>query len=753
MARLVLATAAVGAVATFVPTKEENMNGKYFTSQTPHGDSSKFPTNYRDYPGGVKYFDVYSPTFSTLYSQVWWSALPEVKIPDEVVQRYAGGKGMAVVGFELDQVRRTPKGDVRVPINVAYNHHFESNMVGGKAKAERITLTGPEDPRIEKYGLNSGHNKARIQEGDVHWIVHDDKTSALPSHHTFGGANGGEVRKSFHGYAPGYAQVIESPKTFHITPMQIDTWNRDKMNLTGSPFVAGPLPRNSLAPPDAVYSGMLECPVSTRLRKLIDGGYLAITSGTCEDKIVTAAECFESTARQFNFAKHGVKMSNRSVSDSSVPTGCSIKGLTSGSAVEIFFNKATSGADCGEGMANWNGFTSDLVRVNVSVNAATDRVMIELSGPDGVWFGVGFNATVMANAPWTIVVDGTGKVTEHKLQDQSPGKVLATSVTVESSVVVAGQRTVVVSRPTKGKSADYYSFTTAGQLNFLNAVGNTSTFSYHKLKSPSSITLLPSAGAGACVCASDPAPFGQGKGFLSYEPTNQTGERGRPTKIGFNNHCAKQPASDLLAMKNPTCDVRTYVGGQISCHHMFSLLDADQDIPWPDQPLEYVIKFRFWYQDYNASYHNMVNDQHAYGIASPVEYDVPKCEEGMMGCSKATDGTWIHTITGNWEGSGKLIAAHFHCHAPTCLSFGLWRNDTGELLCMERPIYGGNGVLEPDYDEKGFILQPPCLWGDKEFGLEPPLELKGIPLRSVKTSIATNGHHGEMAWQQLFFAS
>ena len=31
---------------------------------------------------------------------------------------------------------------------------------------------------------------------------------------------------SYHGYAPGYAQLIDSPTAFQITPMQIDTWNR-----------------------------------------------------------------------------------------------------------------------------------------------------------------------------------------------------------------------------------------------------------------------------------------------------------------------------------------------------------------------------------------------------------------------------------------------------------------------------------------------------------------------------------------------
>ena len=52
------------------------------------------------------------------------------------------GKGMAVVGFEIDQVRRTDSGDVSVPISVAYNHHFESTMSLG-VKADKAALSPP----------------------------------------------------------------------------------------------------------------------------------------------------------------------------------------------------------------------------------------------------------------------------------------------------------------------------------------------------------------------------------------------------------------------------------------------------------------------------------------------------------------------------------------------------------------------------------------------------------------------------------
>ena len=58
-----------------------------------------------------------------------------------------------------------------------------------------------------------------------------------------------------------------------------------------------------------------------------------------------------------------------------------------------------------------------------------------------------------------------------------------------------------------------------------------------------------------------------------------------------------------------------------------------QEIPWADQPLVYVQKFRFYYQPYNASYHTNL-EQWQMGIASPVEYDVPKCSAGIMGCAQ-----------------------------------------------------------------------------------------------------------------------
>merc|ERR1719433_838916 len=109
------------------PSKEPNMNGEYILSSTPGGDPSKpFPTQYKDYPGGTEYFDVWSPPIKSLYSQVFWTRLPTVPLPKEIVERF-DGKAMAVVGFEMDQVRKLPDGtEQSIPISYAYNHHFES---------------------------------------------------------------------------------------------------------------------------------------------------------------------------------------------------------------------------------------------------------------------------------------------------------------------------------------------------------------------------------------------------------------------------------------------------------------------------------------------------------------------------------------------------------------------------------------------------------------------------------------------------
>ena len=110
--------------------KTTNMNGKYVLSDPKTGKYvEKAFADFNSYPRPTEYFDVYSPKISTLYSQVYWTRMDKVELPADIVKRF-DGKTMAVVGFEVDQVFKGETDDISVPINVAYNHHFESEMLG-----------------------------------------------------------------------------------------------------------------------------------------------------------------------------------------------------------------------------------------------------------------------------------------------------------------------------------------------------------------------------------------------------------------------------------------------------------------------------------------------------------------------------------------------------------------------------------------------------------------------------------------------
>jgi hypothetical protein len=80
----------------------------------------------------------------------------------------------------------------------------------------------------------------------AHTINDPNPSSTIATSQFFSEGNGGESRKSFHGYPAKYAQLLESPTHFTITPMQIDTWNRN--TSYGEPFVPGPESAASAAP-------------------------------------------------------------------------------------------------------------------------------------------------------------------------------------------------------------------------------------------------------------------------------------------------------------------------------------------------------------------------------------------------------------------------------------------------------------------------------------------------------------------------
>ena len=124
-----------------------NMNGEYLLSNShPNG---KWDSNYAKF-GEVEYMDVYSPLISSQYSEVYWTMMDPVPLDTAVKEKFKG-KIMAVVGYETDQVMRTPGGDVSVPITHAYNHHYCAYMSGAMSEMKQVTG----DLGLEDRGMNN----------------------------------------------------------------------------------------------------------------------------------------------------------------------------------------------------------------------------------------------------------------------------------------------------------------------------------------------------------------------------------------------------------------------------------------------------------------------------------------------------------------------------------------------------------------------------------------------------------------------
>ena len=557
-----------------------------------------------------------------------------------------------------------------------------------------------------------------------------------------------------------------------MTPMQIDTWNRNQSY--GKPFVPGPESPYSQAPitgPDAHYSGHLECPCTDRIVKTIKHTYATQATGACATAVDAAKDCFTSAAAVG--VPGNLVVANKTVSDPTLPSGCSV--FSTGSNYTVTFNSATGGAACGATAAKGtrvSGSMKSLTEFTVDLDSATSTATLTITGPSTVWFGVGLGAQVMKDAPNAIIVEGNGTVFEQKLADQQAGKGISMSCKIVSNTVANGLRTVVLTRPLKGVTADHFTFSvTAPSVKYINAIGRGPAFAYHKSRAASAVSLT-TVDAHTCICNTgthgfihsdmnpNPAPFGSGR-------------------------CPPEPHFDLAAMHNPTCTIEQYAGGLKCCTSGNILLNKDQN-PWPEpeHKLTYYMKWRFYYQDYKpavpataatpaapASHQNLVRFfKPTEGNAG--EYDIVKAPNG----TKPED--TIYQITAHFQtkdgvamcnprtsphcagasGSGiNLAYASCHCHAPSCLSCELWNADTGKLICRQKPTYGKSLAATADnkYDEIGYIAVPPCLYGEEEDGLFPPPYLAyDTNLTSIKKNNNTYGHYGEMAmWQMRGFQS
>jgi hypothetical protein len=251
--------------------------------------------------------------------------------------------------------------------------------------------------------MSHGNDKVWMVE-PLEGMVLNDEQLPYPHSQFLSEGNGGEMRKSYHGYPRGYAQLIQSPDTFTPVPMQIDTWNRRMDNAT---FITGPLPRSSrIRDGVAGYNPLLECPCSDRLVKEWKMTYYTTDpTSFCHHKeqkealLQNATECFVA-ATQLISSHHQV--TTHTTHDPSKPAGCTVSMDQNGS-LHIEWNSYNNKNKKKNNPVNITieapvtslldqqpaivGVATGVVNVTIVMNQSTSTVTITLSGPNDRWFG------------------------------------------------------------------------------------------------------------------------------------------------------------------------------------------------------------------------------------------------------------------------------------------------------------------------------------------------------------------------------
>ena len=230
-----------------------------------------------------RYFELESPMITSKYSQVFWRGLGVVPLPADVVKEY-DGKIMAITGFEVDVLRNTSKGVERVPCYESYNHHYAMSMHGAGVDIEYVEEWAP---------AQNSHG------GPRYVTTPNGKDSGTYSTQSFNEHNGNEARQTYHGMPNGYVVPLESPRSWTMSPMQINTRNPSgsgKRCIGGE--AACPLPKRQNSWKGAPWNGILECPCTTRAVKTFD--YVKRTTSdigcTFNSSLAAAQECFTAAA-------------------------------------------------------------------------------------------------------------------------------------------------------------------------------------------------------------------------------------------------------------------------------------------------------------------------------------------------------------------------------------------------------------------------------------------------------------------------
>jgi hypothetical protein len=735
-------------------------------------------------PHRGKYIEVFSRPIKTTYSQVFWAQQDPVPLPAEFVEKYKG-KTVGFVGYEVDVVRinETSGKYASVPCFEQYNHHFAVSLLGNESKLAYVGRQTYLDERDIMAHRHAPKYQAQTLPGA-------DPDSIVPVMQMMVEGNGNEHRRTFKWFPTGYAQFLESPTSFSPNLMMINTNNPNTPNWgkRGGPLpkggnMSGWISMGSRAPPNAEYSGLLECPCTTRVVKIFTG-HTPLTKGTCSPSLMisTAKECYTASAMVYGGggSRTGhdfIIISNKTIDSSTNPVGCYVLGSPKG--FEVFFNtyNQTSNVSCGlsnkkkvrstgyESIvlgSKFFGPGSSVVNISLDLDADIGNATITLSGPSSVWFAVGFNASAMKDTPYSIEVspstNGTkANVVERRLGNHASGTQLnSQSLHIISDTIDGSTRSVVLTRPLVGDSKLHYTFDpTLSSINIIAAIGSSETFGYHGNKRGGSSLMLVEMGAPICLCESK-----QQGGSINGLP--------------WTSDCYNP---NLIEQQNPSCDISTYRGGMSCCHNNVYLLDQDQELP--TRVDTFWLKFRFYYEELPIDTTKSIT-KNVFFMFREVEYnhgeyDVPQCNTKTTAPSDC-----VHTLTSNFQvidtisdckgdrskwmcAPSKpsfpqsqeidLIHVSAHCHAPSCISMELINADTGESICLVEPIYGNGG--DEIMNENGYVVGlPPCIWStdpteQKLYGLKAPMRLSlDTNLTAIKKSNSTNFHYGVMShWQ------
>mmetsp|Transcript_472 Transcript_472/g.736 ORF Transcript_472/g.736 Transcript_472/m.736 type:complete len:955 (+) Transcript_472:147-3011(+) len=406
-----------------------------------------------------QYFDVYGHWMETRYSQVFWTAQPAVSLPQEIRDKFQG-RAILITGYETDVVSggllSPEEPEFSVPEFEVYNHHYNLILTGKDVKMTRIGTRRQDSllksPEINGTMIRTRTGRHAIEVHPSEWEPRDIMSGGkmIPTAQFLVQGNGGEHRKSFKHLPRGTGHLLLSPDKLNLNPMFINTkFPAQKGQSPRQAFRNATRPRTSLSPPNADYSGLMECPCTTRTHKLITG-FETCNQGTCgddKDKVKDQEECFMAAAQLMP----GGILNNITLKSTKFPSPCYL--VASSKGTEAYFNtQKKSNVPCGtqegvpirsigqSGVISNDNATSKIA-IQLELDQASDSATITITAPADKWFGIGFDAAGMVDTPYTIVVEpdaqgGSGiTVTERVLGNHEPGTPLESSVTIQSNTV------------------------------------------------------------------------------------------------------------------------------------------------------------------------------------------------------------------------------------------------------------------------------------------------------------------------------